>query len=84
MKLYSNQNMVSPEKLDSFLNQMADIFEMSSDELKIDLDAAKLEWDSLAIISTIALIDEQFGVMIPGVDLNKCSSINEILSLVDN
>jgi acyl carrier protein len=40
------------------------------------------EWDSLAIVSTIALVDEQHGVFLEGQDLAKCKSVQDVLDLV--
>lgn len=38
--------------------------------------------DSLALLSTIAAIDEEFGVTLPIASLSKCRSVGEILDLV--
>lgn len=40
------------------------------------------EWDSLAIVSTIALVDELHGVFLEGQDLAKCKFIRDILDLI--
>ncbi|WP_334067765.1 hypothetical protein [Nereida ignava] len=40
------------------------------------------EWDSLAIVSTIALIDELHGIFLEGQDLAKCKSVQDILDLL--
>jgi len=41
------------------------------------------EWDSLAIVSTIALVDEIFGVFLEGKDLAGCTTVQSVLDLVD-
>lgn len=40
------------------------------------------EWDSLAIVSTIALVDEMHGVFLEGQDLAKCKIVSDILDLI--
>ena len=40
-------------------------------------------WDSVALLNTIALIDEDFGLAISGDDLNGCASVNDLLDMLD-
>lgn len=40
------------------------------------------EWDSLAIVSTIALVDEIHGIFLEGTELVKCKSVKDILDLI--
>lgn len=42
-----------------------------------DLD----EWDSLIVLSIIALVDEEFNVRITGQDLRDCKTIGDIFNL---
>ena len=39
-------------------------------------------WDSLAIMSAIALIDEHYNLTVSGKALQGCSSVADLLSLV--
>jgi len=39
-------------------------------------------WDSLSVISFIALVDEQFGFTVPPVELAKCTRVDDLLALV--
>jgi acyl carrier protein len=44
---------------------------------------AELEmWDSLAVISFIALVDERFGVVIEGERLARAVSVEDLITLV--
>tara|TARA_Y100001958_G_C20930408_1_gene340979 strand:- start:47 stop:274 length:228 start_codon:yes stop_codon:yes gene_type:complete len=46
-----------------------------------DLD----EWDSLAALSLIAMIDEEYNVIITGEQINKMNTLKEILDfIIDN
>ena len=40
-------------------------------------------WDSVAIMSTIALIDEQFDVPVQGGELGRCLTVQDVLNLID-
>jgi acyl carrier protein len=50
---------------------------LHGDELLEDLE----NWDSLAVISYIALVDEQFGVVIEGEALVKAKSVADLYTL---
>ncbi len=39
-------------------------------------------WDSLAVISFIALADEQFDVIVPGEKIKEALSLNDLAALV--
>ena len=39
-------------------------------------------WDSLAIVSTIALINQHFSVRVSGLELAECKTVGDILSLI--
>jgi len=73
---------MTPEKISAFLLALADLLELDSEALTPTTSFSDIDWDSLSIISTIALADEYFGVMIPGQDLSECKGIPDVLSLV--
>ena len=39
------------------------------------------EWDSLIVLSIIALVDDEFNVRITGQDLRDCKTIEDIFNL---
>ncbi len=53
---------------------------LSGDEALADLDA----WDSLAVISFIALVDEQLGVVVEGQRLADAKSVADLVALVQD
>ena len=61
---------------------LADIFEVSEAEITPAFDLASHTWDSLAIVSTLALIDEVFDVMVDGRALAACETVADIEALV--
>lgn len=73
---------MTPEKISAFLSALADLLELDQEALTPTTSFSDIDWDSLAIISTIALVDEHFGVMIPGQQLSECKGIPDVLSLV--
>jgi acyl carrier protein len=42
------------------------------------------DWDSLAVISTIALIDELFDCTVSGQALGVCKTVADIALLIEN
>ena len=66
----------------SFLVGMADVLEISPDEINEQTALTPDRWDSFAILGAIALIDEQFGVAVPTNELSKCDSIEAMIGLV--
>ena len=40
------------------------------------------EWDSMAIVSTIALFDQNFGIQISGEKINSCKTLGDLVALV--
>ncbi|HZH27279.1 MAG TPA: phosphopantetheine-binding protein [Azospirillaceae bacterium] len=44
-----------------------------------DLD----NWDSLAVVSFIALVDERLGLVVAGDALSKAKTVADLLALVD-
>jgi len=72
------------ESISAFLSALADALEVEESTLTPDTSFDAIDWDSLAVISAIALIDEQFGVMIPGQDISECKSMKDLLSLIES
>ncbi|NBV82811.1 acyl carrier protein [bacterium] len=67
---------------DEFLSRLAEVLQVSPSEL---VDSFKLDennFDSLALISTIALIDECFNTTVNIEKLMACRSIKELLALI--
>jgi acyl carrier protein len=63
---------------------LADILEIETSTISSDLDLSTLDWDSLAFVSTIALIDECFGIIVRGQALEKCQTVGDIEQLIQD
>lgn len=65
-----------------FYSGMADILEIDAGEVTPALVLADHSWDSLAIISTIALVDDLFDQMLDGQALVRCTTLADVQALI--
>lgn len=66
-----------------FINQFSQLIEMSGNESLLQLPLKNLQcWDSISVLSSIALIDECFHVPISGVEIETCETLNDIIQLI--
>ncbi len=68
--------------MENFFSGLAEILEISPSDISPQLDLTQQAWDSLAVVSAIALIDECFGVTVDGAALAKCTTVSQIQDLV--
>lgn len=61
---------------------LAEIFETDTAEVNADTVLANHNWDSLAIVSTIALVDEIRGELLDGSALAECVTVADIVALI--
>ena len=71
----------SEQKIREFLSQLAEALEMEEDRISLDSKLSELDWDSLAIISAIAIADKCFDVVISIEKLSECKTINDIIEI---
>ena len=72
---------MNADKTTTFLAGLADVFEVDPGTVQSDFSVAE-RWDSLAVLATIALIDEQFDVTVPIDELTACRSVADVLTLI--
>lgn len=60
---------------------LADIFEIEPDEIGPDTVLEEHEWDSLAMVSMIALFDELYGKEVNIEALKNCATVADIEKL---
>jgi len=65
-----------------FLEKLADVLQMSPDDINEQTPIISGIFDSLAVLETISLIDEQFNVTVPTNELTQCASVDAIIRLV--
>ena len=68
--------------MEAFYEGLAEILEVDISDISPKLDLTGLEWDSLAFISTIALVDDCFNVMLNGQSLESCQTVADIEKLI--
>ena len=70
------------------LNEFVDCFAAELDETPKELFNAETvyrdldEWDSLAVLSIISMIDEEFEKTVTGADLREYSTIKELYNFI--
>ena len=73
--------MFSDEKKKEFLIKMSEALELEEGILSFDTDFSELNWDSLAVITAIAIVDECFGVVISAEKIFYCQNLNDIIEI---
>ena len=68
--------------MNAFYAGLAEMFEVSEASIGPDFDLASHTWDSLAIVSTLALADECFNLMLDGKALGECVTVGDIEALI--
>ena len=69
--------------MSEFFEGLSEIFEIDVDKVGPGLSFDEVDWDSVAIISTIALVDEVFGIFLDGDVLSNCNNIKDIMDLIE-
>jgi len=68
--------------MQEFFQGLAEILEIDPGEVVPELVLAEHCWDSLAVVSTIALVDECFDVMLPSQALVACQTVADIEAMI--
>tara|TARA_B100001989_G_C24498535_1_gene443527 strand:- start:999 stop:1244 length:246 start_codon:yes stop_codon:yes gene_type:complete len=69
-------------KVATFFEEFSSLIGVERSSISNNSKLDELEWDSMALISTMALIDEIFDTVISGDKLTECITIGDILALV--
>lgn len=69
------------KKAEKFCEKLADILE--TDEVKLENVLKNFEeWDSLSVLTIIAMIDSDYGVTIFAKDIMKLKTVKDLLSYI--
>jgi len=68
--------------MNEFYEGMAEVLEVDIDQISPAFELQNIDWNSLAIVSTIALVDECFDVLLNGRLLDACKTISDIENLI--
>ena len=66
--------------MSTFYEQMAEILDVDPSDIGPDLELGEM-WDSLAIVSTIALIDELYDRSVSPEGLGQCKTVGDVEKL---
>ena len=67
--------------MSEFYEGLADIMEVEASEISSDYEFGEA-WDSLAIVSTIALIDEVYDKAVDIQVLQECKTVRDVENLI--
>jgi len=65
------------------LELLADILDVDTDALTPEKELAEFDWDSVAILSFIAMMDEEFGKEMKGAEIKKFVTIQDALNAME-
>lgn len=66
-----------------FLKKFAEVLEVEGRELSLNDKFREYdEWDSLAFLSVIAMIDEEYDVLIEGKDFKNLETLGDVLNAI--
>lgn len=68
--------------MNEFYEGLAEILEVEVGEISADTELEEGAWDSLAVVSTIALIDDVYDITVHPEKLGQCTTVGEIEKLV--
>jgi acyl carrier protein len=66
---------------EKFINLFKETLEISNQDISLSTKFRDLEnWDSLSFLSVLAMLDEEFDVVIEGNDFRKLVTIEDLIS----
>ena len=65
------------------LELIADILDVDVDELSPEKELAEFDWDSVAILSFIAMMDEEFGKEMKGAEIKKFVTVQDAMDVME-
>jgi len=70
-------------KTNKFLSELSETLELEEIELNLHTNLKDLEeFDSLSVLSIIAMIDEQLGKRLSGNDFNSITTVKSLMELI--
>jgi acyl carrier protein len=70
-------------KIDQFAEQFADAIEVSRESIDAGTEFKKLEvWDSLCVLTIIAMVDTNYSITVGGNDLETASTVGDLYEIV--
>lgn len=67
--------------MDEFLGEMAEILEEDTVQPSDELSGFE-SWDSLAVLSVVAMADAKFGVNMSAQEINRAETVEDLYQLI--
>ena len=71
--------MTQEEKLDT----LAEIFDCDASELVPDAPLDSLQWDSMTMLSVIAMVKARFDRKLPGAEIRAFKTVQDVLNVME-
>lgn len=63
---------------------LADILDLEVEEIQPEMELSQMEeWDSIAVLSFIAMMDEEFGKEMKGAEIKKFVTVQDALNAME-
>lgn len=62
---------------------IAEILDVDTDEISPEMSLDSFDWDSVAALSFIAMMDEEFNKSVKGADIKKLVTIQDVLDMME-
>jgi acyl carrier protein len=75
---------MTPMDKNIFYKRLDEMLEVAPGTIQGSVELAGLEaWDSLAVMSFIAMIDSQYQISLPAVAIIACRTVDDLATLVE-
>jgi len=64
--------------MDEFLRKLEDTLELSSGDLSAETALESIDWDSLAALTCLVMLQEDYGIMATNDDFDQIRTIGDI------
>lgn len=66
------------------LNKLEEIMELDEGILSEDTVLSDIEeWDSISVLSFVAMLDDEYGKNINSKDIKKCNTVGDLLAMME-
>lgn len=65
------------------LEALAEVFDCDAGELTAKTSLSDLQWDSMAVLSVIALLKARFGRKVAGSELRAFETVGDIMAVME-
>ena len=71
-------------EINEFIDKVSDLFEENTEKLLPSTKSRDIKgWNSLVALSVIAMVDEEYGVLLKGNDIMEVETIQDLFNSVE-